>query len=133
MPVEPVDLSSLAAARLARLRERLAEAPFDALLVTTPEGVLYATGYRSVAGQIFAGHAMAAVVTGDEVTLVCPASDTAPAIESGVPGDRVVPYGRFYFDGDERPARRVRRGARGGARPVPGPAVWRGGGGTGRV
>ena len=100
MPVEPVDLSSLAAARLARLRERLAEAPFDALLVTTPEGVLYATGYRSVAGQIFAGHAMAAVVTGDEVTLVCPASDTAPAIESGVPGDRVVPYGRFYFAGE---------------------------------
>jgi Xaa-Pro aminopeptidase len=43
---------------------------------------------------------MAALVTGDDTWLVCPASDTAAACDAGIPGDRVVPYGRFYFAGD---------------------------------
>lgn len=96
----------LTAARLARLRARLAAEPVDAVLLTSPEGVQYATGYRSVAGQIFAGHAMAALVTGEAIWLVCPAADTAAAADAGVDPDRIVPYGRFYFAGDA-PAARV--------------------------
>lgn len=95
----------LTAARLARLREQLADQPADAVLLTSPESVQYATGYRSVAGQLFAGHAMAALVTGGDAWLVCPAADTAAAIDAGVPGDRIVPYGRFYFAGDGAAAR----------------------------
>lgn len=94
------DMDSLHRARTGRLREWLAGAPFDSLVLTSPEAVLYATGYRSVAGQIFAGHTMAALVTGDDTWLVCPASDTAAAGDAGIPGDRIVPYGRFYFAGD---------------------------------
>ncbi len=94
------DADRLGAARLDRLRASLAAAGFDAVALTSPEAVHYATGYRSVAGQIFASHAMAALLTGDDVWLVCPAADTAAAVEAGVPADRIVPYGRFYFSGD---------------------------------
>jgi Xaa-Pro aminopeptidase len=90
----------LVAARAQRLRERLADAPFDALLVTSPEGVDYATGYRSVAGQLHRTLALAALVTPDRTVLVVPAADTAPAIEGGVKAEDVVPYGRFYFSGE---------------------------------
>jgi Xaa-Pro aminopeptidase len=100
VPELEVSGGDLAAARLGRLREELAGAPYDALVLTSPEGVCYATGYRSVAGQIFAGHAMAAVVTEDEVWLVCPAADGAAAVDAGVDPERIVPYGRFYFAGD---------------------------------
>jgi Xaa-Pro aminopeptidase len=90
----------LAEERLARLREHLAAAPYDTLVLTTPESVNYATGYRSLPAQIFAGYALAAVVTADAVILVAPASDTASAIDSGFPADDIVPFGRFYFSGD---------------------------------
>ncbi|GHE48812.1 hypothetical protein GCM10017673_58050 [Streptosporangium violaceochromogenes] len=93
-----VDQTALAAERVTRLRRALAEAPFDAVVLTTPESVLYATGYRSVAGALFSAHRMAAVVTADDCRLVCPAADTAPAVDGGVAEDRVVPFGRFYFE-----------------------------------
>ncbi|WP_343965198.1 aminopeptidase P family N-terminal domain-containing protein, partial [Streptosporangium amethystogenes] len=73
-PAPDVDLRRLASERVARLRGALAEAPFDAVVLTTPESVLYATGYRSVAGALFRAHRMAAVVTGDDCWLVCPAA-----------------------------------------------------------
>jgi Xaa-Pro dipeptidase len=92
--------AELVAARSRRLRERLAGAGFDALLLTTPEGVDYATGYRSVAGQLHRTLAIAALVTPDRTVLVVPAADTAPAIHGGVNGEDVVPYGRFYFSGE---------------------------------
>ncbi|WP_283137659.1 M24 family metallopeptidase [Rhizohabitans arisaemae] len=94
------DLRTLNDRRLVRLRGALAEAPFDAVVLTSPESVLYATGYRSVAGPMFRAHRMAAVVTGDDLWLVCPAADTAPAADSGVPEDRLVPFGRFYFESE---------------------------------
>ncbi|MFI6456376.1 M24 family metallopeptidase [Streptosporangium amethystogenes] len=97
-PAPDVDPRRLASERVTRLREALAEAPFDAVVLTTPESVLYATGYRSVAGALFRAHRMAAVVTGDDCWLVCPAADTAPAVDGGVPEDRMVPFGRFYFE-----------------------------------
>ncbi|GII95180.1 M24 family metallopeptidase [Sinosporangium siamense] len=97
-PAPDIDLRELAGRRLAGLRAALAEAPFDAVVLTSPESVLYATGYRSVAGPLFRAHQMAAVVTGDDLWLVCPAADTAPAADAGVPVDRLVPFGRFYFE-----------------------------------
>ncbi|MGW0803297.1 M24 family metallopeptidase [Nonomuraea sp. NPDC002799] len=93
-----VDQAELAAERLRRLRSALAGAPFDAVVLTTPESVFYATGYRAVATPLFRAHAMAAVVTADDLWLVCPAADTAPAADLGLPEDRLVPFGRFYFE-----------------------------------
>lgn len=99
IPLAPaVDLTGLTAERAGRLRKALSEAPFDAVVLTTPESILYATGYRSVAGALFRAHRMAAVVTADDCWLVCPAADTAPAVDGGLPEDRVVPFGRFYFE-----------------------------------
>lgn len=100
-PAPAVDLTKLTADRTARLREALAEAPFDAVVLTTPESILYATGYRSVAGALFRAHRMAAVVTAGDCWLVCPAADTAPAVDGGLPADRMVPFGRFYFESAE--------------------------------
>jgi Xaa-Pro aminopeptidase len=88
----------LAAARLARLREALAAAPFDAFLATTPENVFYATGYRSMAGALFRGHQMGALVTAEAVVLVAPCADSAPAADAGIAPEWFVPYGTFYFE-----------------------------------
>ncbi|GAB2578724.1 integrase [Paractinoplanes abujensis] len=91
----------LAAQRLARLRAGLAGAPFDALVLTEPESILYATGYRSLPGQVFRTHRMAAVVTGDDLWLICTAADAPAAAASGLPVDRLVPFGRFYVEGPD--------------------------------
>ena len=91
----------LAAARLRRLREALADAPFDAFLATASENVQYATGYRAVGAAVWRTHRMAALVTGDDVWLVAPVADSAPAVDAGVPADRIVPFGTFYFEGAE--------------------------------
>lgn len=93
-------MTSLVDDRLARLRACLATAPFDAVVLTAPESVHYATGYRSVSAQVFPGFPLAAVVTGDTVVLVAPAAETGPAIAGGFPADDIVPFGRFYFTGD---------------------------------
>lgn len=99
LPSPPAnDLADLTAQRLRRLRQHLHEAAFDAVVLTTPESVLYATGYRSVPSAVFRSHRMAAIITADDMWLVCPASDTAPAADAGVPVDRLVPFGRFYFE-----------------------------------
>ncbi|PZG48887.1 aminopeptidase P family protein [Spongiactinospora gelatinilytica] len=98
LEIPDIDERRLAAERLARLRAALAEAPFDAVVLTSAESVFYATGYRAVATPLFRAHRMAAVVTGDDLWLVCPAADTAPAADLGVPEDRLIPYGRFYFE-----------------------------------
>lgn len=98
---EPVGVGpDLVAARIERLRAELAAAPFDTVLLTSPEAVDYATGYRSVSGQLSRGAGLAAVVGPDRTVLVAPAADTAPVIEGGFGADDVVPYGRFYFSGD---------------------------------
>jgi Xaa-Pro aminopeptidase len=80
----------------ARLREHLDHAPFEALVLAGPENIAYVTGYRSVAGDIFRSHRMAAVVTSDDVTLVAPAADAGALSEYPV---HLEPYGRFYFEG----------------------------------
>ncbi|MFA9430744.1 M24 family metallopeptidase [Egicoccus sp. AB-alg2] len=99
--------TALVAQQLDRLRAALAEAPFDAYLAGSPANVAYATGYRSVAGELFRQHQMAVLVTPDAVTLICPVADAAPAVDAGVDLDAIVPFGRFYFetaDADTVPA-----------------------------
>jgi Xaa-Pro aminopeptidase len=91
-------MSVLAHERLRRLRQHLADAPFDAFLAGSAANVVYASGYRSTAGELFAAHRMVAVVTGDDARLVLPVADSAPAIDAGVPGDALLAYGRFYFE-----------------------------------
>jgi|SRR5699024_5085375 len=92
--------ASLIQARSHRLVELLASAPFESLLLTSPTAVDYATGYRSVPGQIHQGYGIAALVTAQRTVLVLPAGDTAPSILDGISADDIVPYGRFYFAGD---------------------------------
>ena len=91
--------SALARERSARLQAALAGAPFDAFLATTPENVLYASGYRSVGTAVWRDHRMAALVTEEGVDLVAPCADSAPAVDAGVPADRIIPFGVFYFEG----------------------------------
>lgn len=99
LPVRPdVDHAALAARRLRRLRDALAEAPFDAIVLTDPDSVVYATGYRSMPIQVFRTHRIVALVTGDDLWLVCAASDGPAAAAAGVPVDRLVPFGRFYVE-----------------------------------
>lgn len=107
MTLEEHTLNDLAAARLAQLRSHLEGQDVDGVVAASPANVAYATGYRSVAGNLFREHQMAAVVTADTLALVTPAADTAPAVDSGVPPSSLVAYGRFYFEStaDHVPAR----------------------------
>jgi Xaa-Pro aminopeptidase len=99
LPQAPqVDLRRLTAERVARLREALDASGYDAVVATTPESVTYASGYRSVSGGLFRTHQMAVVLTADDAWLVAPAADAAPAVDTGISAERVVPFGRFYFE-----------------------------------
>ena len=69
--------------RLARLRDRLATAPFDALVLVAPADVQYASGYRSVGGAVHGTASIAAVVTGDELVLAGPSPTLRPLPTSG--------------------------------------------------
>lgn len=90
----------LVADRCGKLADRLGDASFDALLLTGAEAVDYATGFRSVPGQIHADHPLAALVTPEQTQLIASAADSAPAIDGGFPAENLVPFGRFYFAGD---------------------------------
>ncbi|RIQ18892.1 M24 family metallopeptidase [Jiangella rhizosphaerae] len=96
-PRPAVDTVALARDRLDRLRAGLAEQPYDAVVLTEPESVLYATGYRSMPGQVFRTHRMAALVTATDLWLVAPAADV-PAGATVLPVDRISPFGRFYVE-----------------------------------
>lgn len=91
-------MTALTEARKTRLATALGAAPFDAFLAASPANVDHATGYRSVAGDLFRQHQMAALVTASGTTLVCPVADSGPAIDAGVEGDDLVCFGRFYFE-----------------------------------
>ena len=84
-----------------RLRESLAESDLDVLVLTSPEAVDYATGYRSVFGSLHQGYPMAAVVTTEQAFLVCPAADAAAAIDAGVAIDDLMTHGTFHVTGAE--------------------------------
>jgi len=88
----------LTAARTERLAASLIEAPFDAFLAVAPANILYASGYRSVAADLFARHRMVAVAAPDHTRLVLPVADSAPAVDAGCDPETLVAYGRFYFE-----------------------------------
>lgn len=81
-----------------RLRLALADSPHDWLALGAAPNVFYATGYRSVAGDLFAGHRMLALVSPERTVVVGGASDGAAALESGIAADDYVPFGVFFFE-----------------------------------
>ncbi|MFE0017829.1 M24 family metallopeptidase [Mesorhizobium sp. NPDC059054] len=98
----PVSLSELAAQRLKRTREWLARSNADVLIVSAPENVLYVSGYESMPAMLSRSHPFAVILTADRLMLVAPSADFAPAIDSGLSPDDVVPFGRFFFSGQTR-------------------------------
>ena len=92
-------VDELAIATRDNLRSHLDATPYDWLILGVPQHVAYVTGYRSVAGDIFASHRMAALVNADSVVVVAPVADGGALLDY-VDGDHHEPYGRFYFEGD---------------------------------
>jgi Xaa-Pro aminopeptidase len=88
----------LATATLDNLRLRMADTHYDWLILGVPQHVAYATGYRSVAGDIFSAHRMAVLVSSDEVVFMAPAADGGALLEYS--DDDHEPFGRFSFEGD---------------------------------
>jgi Xaa-Pro aminopeptidase len=82
----------------ARLRGAIAQSPYEWLALGSGPHIGYATGYRSVAGVLFASHRMIAFVSPERTVLVGSASDGAAALESGIAPDDYVPFGTFYFE-----------------------------------
>jgi Xaa-Pro aminopeptidase len=80
-----------------RLLDALSGAPYDLVALSEPENVAYATGYRSVAGDIFSSHRMAALVGRGVLAVVAPAADAGALTE--FVGDH-EPFGTFFFEGD---------------------------------
>ena len=84
---------------ITKLRNALQESPYDWLALASPPHVTYATGYRSVAGDLFRTHRMLTLVSVDRTVLVGGASDGAAVLESAIVDD-YVPFGTFYFESD---------------------------------
>jgi Xaa-Pro aminopeptidase len=91
-------LSSLLAARTGRLTDALGVADFDVFVATSPANVMYATGYMTPVAQMAAVHPMAVIITPAGRRLVLPVSDSAPAIDLGIPAEEIVAFGKFYFE-----------------------------------
>lgn len=90
--------AELSAARLANVRGAMADAGIDWIVAASPANVAYASGYRSVQGDIMPSHRMAVLVGTDDLWLVGPCADSAPALDAGIAADRYVSYGRFFFE-----------------------------------
>lgn len=99
---------SLATARLGRLREALHRSGCDALLVTTPANVQYACGYRSVAGSVHGTSSISVLLTAQELLVIGPVGDSAPAFDAGIPEESFVAFGRFYFESQNQTTRAPR-------------------------
>ncbi|UOY02873.1 M24 family metallopeptidase [Blastococcus sp. PRF04-17] len=95
--------TALADARLARLRAVMADADADWLVVSGVADVLYASGYRSVSDAVIGRGGLVALVGQDDLWLCGPAADGPAAVAGGLPADRYVGWGRFFFDEPEGP------------------------------
>ena len=84
---------------IARLRDALQESQFDWLAMASQPHVTYATGYRSVAGDLFRTHRMLVLVSVERTLLIGGASDGAAVLESAIVDD-YVPFGTFYFESE---------------------------------
>lgn len=96
-----VDLHSLASQRIARLRARMQKSAIDTLLVSSPENVLYASGYESMPATINRRYGYCAIVTAADLLMVAPTADCAAAEEAGIKTDAFYPFGEFYFSGEQ--------------------------------
>lgn len=90
--------AALAGARLARLRSVMADFDADWLLVSGVADVLYASDYRSVSDAVIGRGGLVALVGSEDLWLCGPAADGPAAVDGGLPADRYVGWGRFYFD-----------------------------------
>jgi Xaa-Pro aminopeptidase len=95
----------LAALRAARLADRLADAPFEAVISLSGPAVDYATGYRSVSAAVHGVSGLAALTSAMGTAVAGPVADAAPAFDAGVPEDRYAAYGRFFFESEGGRAR----------------------------
>lgn len=89
---------ALADARLDRLRTVMGDSDADWLLVSGVADVLYASGYRSVSDAVIGRGGLVALVGSDDLWLCGPAADGPAAVAGGLPADRYVGWGRFFFD-----------------------------------
>ena len=98
---------TVGAATASHVRDLLAGSPFDWLVLADPSNVAYATGYRSVGADLFAGYRSLAVIGPPGAFMVGPASDAGPATETAVDPDRYEPYGTFFFESETSPVARM--------------------------
>ncbi len=110
-----------------RAADEMARAGLDALIATTPENVVYASGFESLGQSLIPGVRVFAVVPKDPahpVAVVAPVGELDRAAESAEAMEgKFYPYGAFFYDpgegagGDEDGAN-LRRLVLGGA-PAP--------------
>ena len=81
----------------ARLTRVLDAEGLDALVATTPENLLYVTGFRSIAHALFRGLELYGVFTRQGVGLVIPFIDATGVSADGIAVDRLACYGKFFF------------------------------------
>ncbi len=94
----------------------------DALVATTPENLLYVTGFRSVSHAIFRGAELYGVFTRRGRGLVVPFIDTAGVAAEGIDVDRLACYGTFYFEYASAPGATGDKVRRWTERPAASPA-----------
>ncbi|SMH29485.1 M24 family metallopeptidase [Mesorhizobium australicum] len=92
-------ITNLAVERLDRVRRKMEAEGQDLLVVASPENVLYTSGYESMGATINRRYSYAALVTLDDLLLVAPAADFAPAIDAGIRPEKVYTFGKFFFSG----------------------------------
>lgn len=84
--------------RRGRLTRVMEAEGLDALVATTPENLFYVSGFRSISHAIFRGAEFYAVFTRAGTGLVVPFIDTAGVAADEIACDRVVCYGKFFFE-----------------------------------
>jgi Xaa-Pro aminopeptidase len=97
----PVDRAILVGARRRRLERALGDAEFDAFLAVAPPNVDYATGYRSVAGQVHGTSTLGALVTPGRTVVAGPVADAPSVVEAGIAETDYFAHGRFFFESTE--------------------------------
>ncbi len=101
MRADPVAVTS------GNLHSRLATSEFQWLALEDPSNIAYATGYRSIAGDLFAGHRMLALLSADATFLAAPAADAAAATERAIGVESYEPFGSFFFESSSSPLREI--------------------------
>lgn len=96
-PEQP-HVDGLAAARLERLRAHMRRHDADWLLVTGTADVAYVSGYRSVSDAVIGRGGLVALVGHEDLWLCGPTADGPAAVDAGLPSDRYLGCGRFFFE-----------------------------------